>query len=130
MIICFTGHRDCLCDELRLAGLQLDYPGAKWIHGGAKTGFDKQVHDHIVRNDIPFEVYRPEYDKYPPKVAPIMRNHKMIDLLQQGDLLVSCWDGRPVGGTYDTITYAISKHVPIKALDVARHIKLAKGKVL
>lgn len=126
MIIVFTGHRNAVCNELKLAGLQLDYPDAKWIHGGAKTGFDKQVHDHILRNqpNIPFEVYKPDYNLYPPKVAPIMRNHKMIDLMP--DFLVACWDGRKKGGTYDTIEYAKTKGIKIIYLGVAHYINIPK----
>lgn len=110
MIIGFTGHRDKITNLFQLAGIQLDHPGAKWIHGGAKSGFDAQVHKHILRNQpaIPFEVFEPEYDKYPqnPKYAPLARNREKI--VEPCDLLVACYDGRVHGGTYDTIRHAKS----------------------
>lgn len=136
MIICFTGHRDCMVNELKLAGIQMDYQPELpeefiWWHGGAKSGFDRQVQDHIESNShviTSYRVFYPDYQKYPPKVAPIMRNHEMIDA--KPDLLVALWDGRITGGTYDTINYAKSKGIEVKYLEVAKYIKLAKGKVL
>ncbi len=130
MIICFTGHRDCIVSEYDLFRLHLDHPNAKWIHGGAKSGFDKQVQDFInsLTEGIEFEVFPPEYDKYSPKVAPIMRNHKMIDM--KPDLLVALWDGTKTGGTYDTIEYAKSKGIEIKYLDIVKHIKLPKRQTI
>lgn len=130
MIIVFTGHRDCLANESDLDSLydefSMDDIPILWVYGGAKTGFDNQIQLYIEKRIIPFEVYLPQYDKYSPKFAPIARNHQMIDL--KPDLLVALWDGRKFGGTNDTIEYAKSKGVPIKYLEVAKHIKLPAGR--
>ncbi len=107
MIICFTGHRDCVTHQSELEAIRFKYKGAKWIHGGAKDGFDKQVAEFIEWDgNIEFEVFRPEYNRYPPQYAPIKRNHHMVDIAL---LVVACWDGRTTGGTFDTKEYAISK---------------------
>jgi len=105
MNIGFTGHRDKVTHIHELASLLARYPGALWIHGGA-AGFDTQVNDFAKLYGLTPKVIRPEYNKYPVKVAPIMRNYVIVDM---ADLLVACWDGRTYGGTWRTIEYAKSK---------------------
>ena len=107
-MIVFTGHRDRAIDLVHLDTIALLYPGAVWIHGGA-LGFDTQVQIYANVNEIPTEVFKPDYNdpavSY--KVAPILRNKKMVDL---GSLVVALWDGRKIGGTWATIEYARQKH--------------------
>ncbi len=104
MIICFTGHRDCITHRSELEEIRFKHKGAKWIHGGAKDGFDKQVAEFIEWDgNIEFEVFPPKYNLYAPNYAPIERNRRMVD---QADLLIACYDQRITGGTHDTIKYA------------------------
>lgn len=112
--ICFTGHRNRVADPQMIAGVKDAYPNARWINGGAE-GFDTQVTLCAKKLGIEVEVVRPNYDKYKAtsKYAPIARNHEMVD---RADMVVACWDGRVVGGTFDTIKYAISKHKLIMVL--------------
>lgn len=100
----FTGHRDRFTDLKDLAKILSLYPGAIWVHGGAK-GFDTQVNDFAKGNGFTPIVIPPDYlrHKNQPKSAPIMRNYVIVDLC---NALVACWDGRLEGGTYRTIQYA------------------------
>ncbi len=103
MNIGFTGHRDKLANEFSLFQIEQDYPGATWIHGGAE-GFDTQVHRIALQlGKVEGEtliVIRPDYRKYPAKVAPVMRNQQIVDACT---LLVACYDGRKTGGTHDCV---------------------------
>jgi len=105
----FSGHRDLPIDigalHEWLLALWRKHPGATWVHGGA-DGFDSAVHAFILLHDIPRKVIRPDYAKYPPKVAPLRRNVQIVDL---SDAMVVFWDGREHGGTYQTRRYAESK---------------------
>ncbi len=119
MIICFTGHRDCVTHQSELEAIRFKYKGAKWIHGGA-IGFDEQVRKFIEWDgNIEHQVFKPNYAAYSSHYAPIQRNHRMVD---QANLVVACWDHRIAGGTYDTIQYAHSNDVKVEyvtALQVA-----------
>jgi hypothetical protein len=92
----------------RVEALAQEFPGAIWIHGGA-PGFDLQVNTlaaHVgKRYGIQTWIWRPDYQHYPPKLAPIVRNFAMIDW--RPDLLVTLWDGRRYGGTWRTRQYAL-----------------------
>lgn len=117
-VIAFTGHRNKMTNNASLLEVYLAFKNvkAKWIHGGAQ-GFDSQVQGFIEYHDIPFEVFEPEYEKYPdrPKYAPLARNFHMVDICT---LLVTCYDGRKDGGTFETIKYAKELGRPIKHLKV------------
>ena len=73
----------------------------KIIHGGAK-GVDSYTDKLIKSLGFKVDVYLPNYNKFNSRVAPIMRNRKMIRLAH---LLVAFWDGRSKG-TKSTIEYA------------------------
>ena len=107
MIIAFTGHRDKQTTEEFLDMLPKD---ALWVHGGAK-GFDSQVENYAQRHNIKTKVIRPDYNKYTPKAAPLIRNKEII---RGADLLVACYDGRLYGGTFYTINLARQQNIPIK----------------
>lgn len=57
----------------------------------------------------PTETYLPEYNKYPPKVAPIKRNQKIVDA---SDYLIAITTGS--NGTASAIKMAEKKGIPIK----------------
>lgn len=110
MNIGFTGHRDSITDESELDAIATEYPGAVWVHGGA-AGFDTQVARYAQAHGIEQVVKRPEYSKYVPKSAPIMRNYEIVDMCE---LVIACHDGRQTGGTARTIAYARNKDKPIR----------------
>lgn len=120
MIIGFTGHRDWLANEQSLYRIEERYPGATWVHGGA-DGFDTQV-DMVAKalGKIPGDtliVIRPDYRRYHPKQAPLMRN---MEIVNRCDLLVACYDGRKKGGTYQRVGYATGKK-PVEYVTPTTH---------
>lgn len=131
MIISFTGHRDQLANHDDLLAIEAQYPGATWVHGGAK-GFDAQV-DDVAKSlgksevDGTLIVIRPDYKRYPPKIAPLKRNEVIVD---KGNVVYACYDGRKRGGTYSTVNYARrqGKQVvvlqPAMVVPVGREVKV------
>lgn len=97
-IIMFTGHRDKLCDKCLFEKLPHD---ALWIHGGA-VGFDTQVQEYALDNNISTVVLRPNYTKYGNK-APLVRNDEMLEVC---DEVVAFYDGRKSGGTFYVVQKA------------------------
>ena len=110
MRIGFTGHRNRITGELSY--IHTLYPDAVWVHGGAE-GFDTQVDQYAKEHGITVEVIRPEYDKFPDHVAPLLRNE---DIVNGTDLLIACYDGRKTGGTRYTVEYAKRQGKPVKYL--------------
>lgn len=71
------------------------------ISGGAR-GVDSTAVDAAVFFGLQVRVIRPDYARYPPRVAPIMRNTQIVE---ECDALVAFWDGRS-RGTADAIAKA------------------------
>lgn len=102
MIILFTGHRDRITPRAELYNIQLAYPGAIWVHGGAE-GFDSQVQRYAEENKISWHIVRPNYAAYG-RDAPLVRNREMVDM---ADLVVACYEPhRRQSGTGATVAYA------------------------
>lgn len=116
MNIGFTGHRDTIANEEDLLRIEETYPDATWIHGGAE-GFDSQVHQVALRlGKVQGEtliILRPNYHYFPGKIAPLMRNETIVSL---SSLIVACYDGRKIGGTFYTINYAHKRGIPVNVL--------------
>ena len=74
------------------------------IHGGAK-GVDLFADDWAKANNIPTKSFKPDYEKYVPRIAPLIRNQDMVNV---ADGLIAIWDGKSAG-TLDTIKKAIKK---------------------
>lgn len=102
MIILFTGHRDKICDLRHLSGIYKAFPEATWMCGAAK-GVDQDVMLYASTLNIPMRLVYPDYDKYPGKYAPLVRDTAMVDM---ADLVVCFYDGRNHGGTLYTMNYA------------------------
>lgn len=84
-------------------------------HGGAR-GFDRLVQEYFLAagaTEPMLRVWPPDYEKYPPKFAPIKRNRDMVNWAAEGEagLLVAMLPARCVqitkGGTATTIKYAL-----------------------
>ncbi len=71
------------------------------ITGGA-TGIDTIAAEYAIRHSLSLRIIRPDYKKYPPKAAPIIRNKQIV---QECDILIAVWDGLS-RGTKFTIDYA------------------------
>jgi hypothetical protein len=80
------------------------------ILGGAK-GVDSSAELWAQENSIKTEIYLPEYDKFPPKVAPIKRNQTIVD---NSDYLLAITNGSK--GAAATIKMAEKKGIPIKTV--------------
>lgn len=81
------------------------------IHGGAK-GFDSICEKYAQKREIKTEIYLPEYDKYPPKIAPILRNQTIVD---NSDYFIAIQQDNSKG-TQDAINKAIKRGLPIKII--------------
>lgn len=53
-------------------------PGSTVTHGDAE-GFDKMAEEEAVACGLQTFKFPPEYDKHPPKVAPLIRNEQMAE---------------------------------------------------
>lgn len=92
------------------------------VHGGA-AGLDKMAAEEARLREWQVEEVRPDYDKYPPKVAPTMRNQAMVDLgawaclafLMPCDKLACRRSKRPhwTHGTSDCMTRAKKAGIPV-----------------
>ena len=113
MKILFTGHRNRTAEIEYLHLINESHPNATWIHGGAR-GFDSQVQEFARNFGITQRIILPDYKNHPPKSAPIIRNKQMLDMLDEGDVVVVCWDGRKTGGTYWTMREAAKRGFKVR----------------
>ena len=80
------------------------------VHGNAK-GVDYIANDWAVSKGLEVIIFEPEYDKFPPKVAPIKRNEQIV---AESDVLLAITTGS--NGTASTIKMAIKKGIPTKVI--------------
>jgi len=76
------------------------------IHGGAK-GADQFADRWAKARMIPVKVFRPDYNMYNYKVAPLVRNDTMVELC---DVCVAIFKGSKTGGTLYTAKGAKAKN--------------------
>ena len=108
MRVAFTGHRDKTADRSELQGAIPN--GATCVHGGA-IGFDSQVNEVATAMGMTCDVIRPDYRLG--RGAPLIRNRVIVDSCE---MLIACYDGRPIGGTAYTVRYAKQRGKPVKIL--------------
>ncbi len=87
--------------------------GISLIISGGAVGIDAMAEKYADEHGIPKLVVRPDYKNFG-RVAPILRNHKMIDM---ADMVIAIWDGRS-RGTKDVINYAIAHDKRLKIYTV------------
>lgn len=75
-------------------------------------GVDKLCEKWAQEKKIKTEIYLPEYDKYPPKQAPILRNQTIVD---NSDYFIAI-QAENSKGTQDAINRAINRGLPIKII--------------
>lgn len=114
-VIVWSGHRDRFFDPWQIARVAVRYPGATWLHGGAE-GFDRQVQRvaELLGIEERVIVVRPEYDCWPPRIAPLKRNDEMIALATRA---VLGWDGRETGGTWHCVREITRLKLPNEILE-------------
>ena len=107
MKLLITGSRKLTYEQTEkmiLAGLiklaEKGYSGIDLIlHGGAEGG-DKYADHWAKLHDLPTEPILPDYTKYPPKIAPLVRN---TELVKRADLTLAMYAPKEwrQGGTGD-----------------------------
>lgn len=71
------------------------------VSGGA-MGVDRMSVKWAKENQKKYTEYLPQYDKYPSRIAPIMRNTQIVD---RSDKVIAFWNGKSKG-TLDSIKKA------------------------
>jgi len=74
----------------------LDFIPEQIISGGAK-GIDQKAKEYALKNNIDYLEIKPNYLKYPSKVAPLKRNEVIVNI---ADLIIAYWDGKSKGTKY------------------------------
>ena len=87
---------------------KLDFEVTEIITGGAK-GIDTCAEEYANKNNLKLTIIRPDYNKYPYRAAPIIRNKEIVS---QCDALLAIWDGNSKG-TKATINFAKKQNKPV-----------------
>lgn len=77
-------------------------------------GADTYASEFAKKHNLNLIEFLPEYDKYPPKQAPLIRNKKIVEAC---DCLMAFWDGKS-RGTKFTLDYAKQLGKPIKIVQI------------
>jgi len=85
-----------------------------FVSGGAKSGGDALIKRYCEENNLPLIEFLPEYDKYPPKIAPIKRNQQIVD---ESDIMIAFWDNSS-RGTKSAIEMGRKKRIIIKIVKI------------
>ena len=80
------------------------------VHGGA-VGIDSLAEEWSILNGIETIIFKPDYNLFPPKVAPIKRNQ---DIVNESQYLLAITTGS--SGTASTIKMAEKKGIPTKII--------------
>ena len=94
-----------------LAALDLGVPirlAIPWAGHRAVNGQEKDYLRLLTKAEQ--VVFVNESEKFPGKWVYQKRNEYMVDHADRG---VSVWDGSPQGGTFNTLSYALRKNVPV-----------------
>ena len=110
MKLAIIGSRTCPPVDIEA---YLKYIPDTIVSGGAK-GADTYAKEFAKKYNLKLIEFLPEYDKYPPKVAPLVRNKLIVD---NCDCLLAFWDGKSRGTKY-TIDYAKQVGKPVKIVQI------------
>lgn len=83
------------------------------VSGGAK-GIDTLAEEYADKNKLSKHIIRPNYQKYPKKSAPIIRNKLIVESC---DFVLVFWDGQSKG-TLSTITFANKLKKAMKIVEI------------
>ena len=86
----------------------------QFVSGGCKSGADNLIKKYCIENGYNLIEHLPDYEKYKGKVAPLKRNHKIVD---DSDMLIAFWNEMSKGTEY-TIKLAQEKGIPIRIVKV------------
>jgi hypothetical protein len=109
MKILISGSRTATDNDYDQLKKTLDaYQPTHIVHGGAK-GFDTLAQRYADDNNLPVTVIRPDYEKHAAKLAPLMRNHKLVDVADGVVCFYACAAPDRTNGTAHTAKLA-EKH--------------------
>lgn len=83
------------------------------VASGGARGADTYAREFAQKYKLPLQEFLPEYDKSPPKKAPLIRNKQIVEAC---DCLVAFWDGQS-RGTKFTIDYVVQMGKPVKVVN-------------
>ena len=118
MKLLITGSRAIVENEANFARLekeiQVRYPNVSMLlHGGAR-GADQLAARFARQYGLAVQVIRPDYQHYPEKLAPLMRNTELVALA--GAVMAFYGPRGRTGGTYDTVKKALARNLPVTEL--------------
>ena len=88
------------------------------VSGGAK-GIDTIAAEYAKERNLKLIEFLPEYDKYPGKIAPLIRNDKIVE---EADIVIAIWDGESRGTMY-TVNRAKKMGKPVKVVKITNTIQ-------
>lgn len=104
-----------------LAGKSIDFSaylpkGVSTIISGGAKGIDTMAAEYAVSHGINLMVFRPNYERYGGRIAPLRRNHNIVSA---ADEVLAFWDGVSHGTMY-TVNLAkqLGKPVTLVTLPV------------
>ena len=109
MKLAIIGSRTCPPVDIEA---YLKYIPDTIVSGGAK-GADTYAREFAIKHNLKLIEYLPQYDKYPPKIAPLERNKQIV---AECDCLLAFWDGTSRGTKY-TIDLAKKMGKPVKIIN-------------
>ena len=110
MKLAIIGSRTCPPVDIEA---YLKYIPDTIVSGGAK-GADTYAKEFALKHNLKLIEYLPQYDKYPPKIAPLERNKQIV---AECDCLLAFWDGISRGTKY-TIDLAKKMGKPVKIIQI------------
>jgi len=91
----------------------------QFVSGGAKSGADNLIKRFCAEENYKLIEHLPDYEKYSGKVAPIKRNHLIVD---DADLLIA-FHNQVSKGTAYTIKLAQKKEIPLRIIKLTEDNK-------
>ncbi len=95
------------------------YQNIELVLSGGARGVDSIAVNWAKLNGIEVKVIRPDYDSYPPRIAPIIRNKEIVNY---SDHIIAFWDGKSRGTSF-VIDYAKSQGKRLSIFKLNNQIK-------
>jgi len=101
-----------------------EFPAIELIVSGGAKGADQLAERYAKERNIPVQLFRPDYNQFESKVAPIVRNRQIVD---HADYVVAFWDGKS-HGTGSVIEYAKKNRKQLKIIAYGEPEKIESEK--
>lgn len=90
------------------------YGSISLIISGGASGVDQLAERYAKDHQIEITIFKPDYSKYPGKIAPLIRNQQIVDM---ADYLIA-FPTEQSRGTWDTVTKARKKGILVRVNQV------------